>query len=279
MENGSNEISYIELDKKINDMKVVRLSLTREIDQNSLVAIDLREALKAMDNKKVDLENKIKELEVSILNRRAELSSIDNLLDKERKMMDAEKRDLDIKRETLYGEQTIFAKEKAGALEAIEDTRKKLSKEQVSSMNRDFDMKAQEKDIAGQILELGRRRVMIQESEVKASAIIKESEVARLEVDKLKTQAQRVLDDAKAEEVRYNAMVADVSEKEKDFIERESRIKTCYNEIDVRKKELDEQERDLVIEMNKLKILKQSFLKEVERSRIEGKEAIKKEIG
>src|SRR3989338_8803842 len=99
------DISLMDLDNKLKDMQKVKLSLKREIDQNQLDAINLRESIKALDKKEVQLANETKVLENSLMKRREEISSIDGLIDKERKIIEAEKRDLVNLREAVYGEQ------------------------------------------------------------------------------------------------------------------------------------------------------------------------------
>ena len=274
------EESLMDLDLKIKDMQSLKSSLKREIDQNQLEALNLREELKALQNKIVTVSNEVKVSESTLIKRREEISTIDSLLDKERKLLEAEKRDIISMREGVSGENAVFQQEKKGAMEAIEENRRRLNRLEVSIMNQKADLENAEKQLNGQIQEISSRRIAVQELEIKAQAKMTEAEQARVEANKLKHESEKFMNDAKAELVAYQDRLKQVVEREKYFAEKDSHIKTCYNDIDVKKKEQKETENDLIIEQSKVRDVRNRLYKEIEVAKIEErkKAELKKEI-
>lgn len=280
-QNGLSEtVSIIDLDNKIKDMQKINSSLQREINQNQLAALQLREALKAYQEKELTSQTKLKEIEATILTRRNELSSIDNLLDKERKIIEAEKRDLMALREGVGTEQSVWNAEKNASIEAIKADQGRLARQEVSLMNRSHDLDMREKDIAGQLEELSTRRIKISEMESKTQAALSEAQNSKEEAEKFLVKAKRELEEATAKSSSYDSLNESIKEKEKSFDEKNSHIKTCYNDLEVRKNELDEQERDLTIEKDKLRELRTRLSKEIEAARIDAqrKQKMKDEL-
>ena len=278
--NGNEEVSLLDLDQRIKELKSLNVSLRREIDQNQLEAINLRESLKALFDKELIKKDEIKVLEATILTRRNEISSIDTLIDKERRIIEHEKRDLIAKREGIEGEMLVFRKEKQGALEGIEDTRKKLVREQVDNSNLTQELRDREKEIKGQLDELSARRVKMQELEVKNQAKASELDKQRDEIEVIKRLTEKALDEANAKSIYFDSLSAETREKLRGIDEREATVKVAMNDIEARQQAIKSDERDIIIEKDKLRSIRTGLLKEAEMARIDQtkKDKIKKEI-
>lgn len=281
MENVVKDESFAELYEKISQMQKIKASLKREIDQNQLESIDLRESIKALSDKKTQAQNELNKTESLIIKRREEISSIDTLLDKERKLIDAEKREIASQKEGLDGEMSVFRSEKQAALEAVEEQRKKLNRIEVSLLNQKTDLDSKERQITGELEEVSMRRNKALELEVKINQRNKESEEIKKEAEAILRRAEKELDDAKAKLVAYEAMSADIKTREKSFADKDAYIKTCYNDLEVRKSELDERERDITIKGGRIKANEERLRRELERAKIEQsrKDVILKDIG
>lgn len=273
------EVSYLDLDKKIADMQAVKKSLAREINQNQLDALNLRDELKAFQTKVDEQKTEIKKLDAILLNRKQEISTIDNLLDKERKIIDAEKRDLISLRESVSGEQAVWSQEKTAALAAIDERIKKIARQEVSAMNRLAEIEAKEKMIAGELEEISRRRINVNEAELKANAVLSDAQQVKLEAEKLSTFEKRALEEAEAKSKAYDALMENLRSREAIAADKESNMKVAYNDIELRKKDLDERERDIVIAESKLREMRVKTIREIEHAKIEAdrKKAIKNE--
>lgn len=273
-------VSLVDLTIKIEELTKVRDSLKREIDQNFFEASGLRENIKALSEKiaieRAELIKSHKEVE----SKRIELGSIDQLIDKENKLMESEKRDVESAKSRLASELAIFHKEKSGALEAIDDQRKKLNRLEVALLNREKDLKDAERNIEGQIGELAQRRLAIQEKELSLQA--KDTEVSKkIKESELKLSlAEKYRDEAQAEKVRYTELSSATKKREAEFAEKDAQIRTCYGDIDIRKNRLDDRERDIVINEGKLSALRVKVSKEIEVARISAtkKDELTKEL-
>lgn len=274
------DISYLDLDKKVKDLQALRSSLRREIDQNQMEATNLRDGLRALGEKSEEAKKELLKAEAVLIERRNEISSIDALLDKERKIIEAEKRDLVAQRDGTRGEQEIFQKEKAGALEAINEQRSKLAKLEVSLNERSKELDVRDKEIIGQLQEISNRRVKIQELEVKVSSKTTDASKTRDDAYRLFKDASKQLDEAKAERVRYEFLAKETKDKQADFAERENTIRIALDDVELRRLQLNDRERDLSIEAAAVQQAKSKLLKEIEASRIPDtkKAEIKKDI-
>lgn len=276
----SEDMSIMDLNMVLKDMATRKSSLKREIDQNELTAISLREELKALEDKRGIISNKVKEADLMLIKRREEISNIDALLDKERVKLENENKDFAQKIQAFRNEQMVWESEKKAALDSINEIRAKIAREDVSSMNLKFDLENKHKDVDGQIEELGRRRIKISNDEVKISNLRVEADKLLDEAKKKLYEAAKVEDEAKAKIVAYDELLSKVTQAEKEIKEKEQHLKVVAQENDAKENELKDREREVILEEGKLKELSKKLLREVQIAKVskEVKDEIIKEI-
>ena len=279
-ENGTEEISLMDLDEKLTEMKKLKASLGREVNQNQMEALNLRSDLKALYSKHEDLKAQIVLSEGTLLKRREEINSIDEFLGKKGKLLEAEKRDLVALRENIYAENAVFQDEKKRMKEELEEARKQLSRHELNLLNRDNDLKVGEKYLSGELEAMNLRQTKLKEDELKIQIKSQEADKMKEEAALLKSQAQRELEEAKASIVSYESKASEIAQKEKSFTEKEAHIRTCYNEITIKTKEIEEADKDLIIEDNRLRDIRTRLYKEIEICKIDArkKKEFQKEI-
>lgn len=274
------EESLLDIDQKMKDMKAVNVSIQREINSNQLVALELRESIKALENKKDEVRKQIQESEMTLLKRRDEIAGIDNLLDKERKLCEAEKRDAIALRESVSAESAVFQSEKKAGLEALEEARKSITRQKLDLEAREKEVQNAEKSIAAQLEELSKRRIAVQDMELKAQAKASDAEKMKQDAENALRTASKTLDEAKGKEATYNTLLESLKAEKIAFDRESSAIRKSYNEIELRKKELDDKQRDIIIESDKVRTIRKKVEQEIRIASIseEQKESLKKEL-
>ena len=124
-------------------------------------------------------------------------------------------------------------------------------------------MKVAEKQVSGQLEDLGRRKVQVENMEIKWQAKDTQAGKTVEEADTKLRQAEKVLDDAKATQVRYESLLAETKSKQDEFTNKDAHIRTAQEEIEVKRRELSDRERDLIIEEDRLRAIKAKLHTEI----------------
>lgn len=275
------DVSYVELNKKIDDMKKIRESLFREINQNQLNAQNLRDTITAYNQKIEDLKKQIGQYDTLVMKRHEEVAQLDSKNTEEMRLIEAHKRDLITLRETVNNEQTLFQKEKVAILESIDNERKKNARREMELNTREQNLKDGERQVSGQLKDTSQRKIDVEAREKNVSKVQDEAEKARGGAELTFKQAEKALDEANAMKSRYESLSSETKAKEQGFVEDEARIRTAHNELEARKLELDNKFRDLTIEEDRVRQIKDKLRKEIHYSMVtkEKKEDFKKELG
>ena len=275
------EVSFVELNKKIDDMKKIRESLFREINQNQLNAQTLRDTITAYNQKIEDLKKQIGQYDTLVMKRHEEVAQLDSKNTEEMRLIEAHKRDLITLRETVNNEQTLFQKEKVAILESIDNERKKNARREMELNTREQNLKDAERQVSGQLKDTSQRKIDVEAREKNVSKIQDEAEKARGTAELTLKQAEKALDEANAMKSRYESLTAEVKLKEQGFKEQESHVTTAHNELEARKLELDSKFRDLTIEEDRVRQIKEKLRKEIHYSMVtkEKKGEFQKELG
>ena len=275
------DVSYVELNKKIDDMKKIRESLFREINQNQLNAQNLRDTITAYNQKIEDLKKQIGQYDTLVMKRHEEVAQLDSKNTEEMRLIEAHKRDLITLRETVNNEQTLFQKEKVAILESIDNERKKNARREMELNTREQNLKDGERQVSGQLKDTSQRKIDVEAREKNVSKVQDEAEKARGGAELTFKQAEKALDEANAMKSRYESLSSETKAKEQGFVEDEARIRTAHNELEARKLELDNKFRDLTIEEDRVRKIKDKLRKEIHYSMVtkEKKEDFKKELG
>ena len=275
------DVSFVELNKKLEDMKKIKLSLAREINQNQLDAQTLRDTITAYNSKIEELKKQIAQYDSLVMKRHEEVAQLDSKNTQEMRLIEAHRSDLVTLRDSVNNEQTLWQSEKQAHLESMKDERNKLARLEISLNTRDADLKVAEKQVSGQLEDLGRRKVQVENMEIKWQAKDTQAGKTVEEADTKLRQAEKVLDDAKATQVRYESLLEETKSKQDEFTNKDAHIRTAQEEIEVKRKELSDRERDLIIEEDRLRAIKAKLRNEIKYAALtrEKKDGFKAEAG
>ena len=275
------DVSFVELNKKLEDMKRIKVSLAREINQSQLDAQNLRDTITAYNQKIEDLKKQIAQYDGLVMKRHEEVATLDSKNTEEMRLIEAHKRDLVTLRESVNNEQALFQKEKVAILESIDVERRKNARREMELNTRDQNLKDGERQVSGQLTDINRRKIDVEAREKNVTKIQDEAEKARGEAEVKLKSAEKAFDEGNAMKSRYEALSLETREKAQGFEEEDARIRSAYNEIEVRKREIDDKFRDLTIEEDRIRQIKDKLRKEIHYSMVtrEKKDEINKELG
>ena len=266
------DLTYSDVQLIVDDLKKVRDSLRREISTSQYEASRLRDEVKAFIEESAKHKNIMKELEVKVLNKRSELASIDDLIDKERKIVEEGKNEMDILRQNFTNEQAVWNQEKSGAMSVIEARTKELNRLQVDTLNRKADVDEMEKQVNVQLEEISSRRIKIQEAEIKVQQKDEESSRTLEAANLSRVSSEKILEEAKAEKKMYQDLKVKINSERNSLAEREQAVKDGYQENERNKEEMRERSREILISESKLRDLKLRTTKEIEAAKVESEQ-------
>lgn len=279
--NGFEEVSVIDMKLKIDDMKKLKASLLRELNQHYLDCQNYRDTTDALAKKMQEIKADLASTDKLVVERRDEVNNLESKIREDSRIIEAEKRDLVALRSSVSAEQEVFHKEKQASLEMIENETKNLTRLEISLKNRDSELKNREKEVAGELEEVNKRKAVTEASERNLSS--KQSEIEKMDKDSKEAlrSSEKALDEANGLKSKYESLLSDIKLKESELSEKESSIKMSQNEVDAKKKELSSRERDVVIEEDRLRNIKDKLRQEIKYSAInkDKKAEINSELG
>lgn len=274
------DVSLLDLDNKVKDLQTIKASLKREIDQNQMVALSLRESVKALSSKYEEVKHDYKKLEYSILERREELSSIESSMERERQKVRNQISDNEEVSKSLNEQMVTFTIERTNALKEIDLVRSMLAIKEKELAQKSTELDVKIKEANGSLGELTERREKIRVSELRVSKLEEDSIKIHKDAESKLREAEKVMSDAKGAEARYNSLVNEFKDKSAHFESLAEQVKLGMNDNEIKKAALIELERDLIIQKDSLEEIKRRLIKEIEIARIDSskKESLKKEI-
>ena len=262
------DISYMDMQEKVNDMKKIRDSLFREINSKQIQAQEYRDTISAYEKKMEEAKKNVGTVEALILKRTEELASLDSKNTQEMRTIEAHRRDLVTLREAVNAEQIVLAGEKKAAYEAIEEDRRKLARQEHTLNTREGDLKNREREVAAQLDELSKRNSKADEMLLKAQSRDEETRKMNEEVALKLKQTEKALDEANAKKVHNDSLSRLTDEKLTDIKGRESSLKVAYQEIEVKKREISDKQRDLTIEEHRVREFREKVRNELKYSEL-----------
>lgn len=274
------EVSYLDVQKKIDDMKKIKESLMREINGKQIEAMNLRDTNTALLNKQEELRKQIASLDQLVVKRQTEAGSLENTVLEEMRKIEAHKRDLMTLRDSVNNEQILWVKDKASQLESLNEDRRKVARSEMTLNTREGDLKNREREVAGLLKDVNQRILVVAANEQKTAGMQEEALKKYQEAEKRVRESEHIKDEVAAEKVRYEALIAENKTKLEAFGEKEAHIKVCYDEIEIKNAEIKDRLRDVVLEEDRLRNIKVKLHKEIQYAALtrEKKDEYKKEL-
>ena len=280
MNNGT-EVSIIDIDEVIKDRQKIKESLGREINGKQIEASNLRDTVAALTDKVSSLRGEIAKYDQIVLKRREEDSGLSSKYAEEIKRIECDRRDLIALREVVGREQLLWNQEKKAQTEALNEERAKFARHKLDLEARETTLRHRETEAMAVLKEANEKLVSAESDTQKAISDRLSAKNELQEVDKRLREAEKSKDEAEAVKVRYETLSSELKSKLEAIGLEKVHIKTCMDEIELKRTEIKDRERDVVIEEDRVRNAKSKLKKEVEYAQIEKdkREAIKKELG
>ena len=281
MNNGTGDVSIIDIDEVIKDRQKIKESLAREINGKQIEAGNLRDTVAALTDKVASLRAEITKFDQIVIKRRQEDAGISSKYAEEIKRIECDRRDLIALREVVGREQLLWNQEKKAQTEALNDERSKFGRHKLDLEARETTLSHREKEAAAILKEANDKLVSAESDTQKALSdrLLAKNELQ--EVDKKLREAEKSKDEAEALKVRYETLSSELKSKLEAIELEKVHIKTCMDEIELKRGEIKDRARDVVIDEDRVRNAKSKLKKEVEYAQIEKakREDIKKELG
>ena len=278
--NGTNEVSIIDIDEVIKDRVKIKESLAREINGKQIEASNLRDTVAALTDKVSSLRAEITKFDQIVLKRREEDAGLSSKYADEIKRIECDRRDLIALKEVVGGEQLLWTQEKKAQTEALNDERSKFARFKMDLESREVTLKNSENQASAILRDCNEKLLVAESDKQKAMAERIQAKNELQDAQNRLREADKAKDEAEAARVRYETLEKEHKAKLLAFDQKESHIKTCMDEIELKQLNLKDRERDVVIDEDRIKNLKSKLRKELEYAAIskDKKEAIKKEL-
>lgn len=274
--NGIEEFSVMDFQHKIEDMKKQKASLKREIDENSLLAIRLREELRAFGSKSDDLKTEIRKLETLIIERQNELGELKNRIEKELGILAIERKTLDDRRIGLDAEKLELDRDKEYQKKRIEESNAKIVRLERDAMQKEVDALNKEKEAEGTLNAVEEDRLKLREAEVRVRQKEADAEKNRADSEKILSDARRLREEAEAEKIGYTMKFEDLRKREEEVERVKATNRSEVDALEATRKELEDRERDVLLDENKNREIQMKLIREVENAKIE--QSMKKKL-
>lgn len=271
-------------EQKIKELQTFKTALSYEISKNQQTAEELRNRIKFLEEKinehKQLKESVLKEVEAKI----AESELLNSELRKLRIQYEHEKNDMESMKKSFENDRNTFKLEQASWKERSEFKEQELSRREVAIGNLEKETKYKLNEADARLAEIFKREEKIsnlekssQDKSGKTELTVKESEILKLE-------AQKMLDEAASVSKITDEKMVDLNKYREEIIQREHILKSENNLLLEGQRKLKKDEREVTLEMNKLQSIRDRLLREIDNSSLEPKfksefvEEVKEEI-
>lgn len=268
VENGVDFESMESLDTQVKDLNSRKKSLRREIDENYVMASRLRDQIKALSETYEEKKVLVSKVNVELINKNSEISDLDSKINSERRILEIERRELDSIKKDLESRQSLFEEEKRGQLAIFAQREEKVAKDEIENDKKKKELDEREKQAIGELAELSSRRLKVNESESRLGQKESEIEKLRKEAEIFINQSKNEADELKSQKLFYQ----DESKKAKllqdEAAKTQENLTLALELNDVKKRELDERERDVLLVENKVRDIKSRLVRDIELAKL-----------